>query len=87
MVRLILECLLDYTDQIPDGGTDITMKLNGKAACTSVAKYGGEGHTTNIDGKNWETLAGMSPCTEAIAVKKGDVMTFEARYDLDVHPQ
>jgi hypothetical protein len=87
MVRLTFERLQGYTDKILDGGTDITMKINGKAVCTSVAKYGGEGHTTNIDGKSWETLAGMSPCTEAIAVKKGDVMTFEARYDLDVHPQ
>jgi hypothetical protein len=84
---LCFERIRSFTNKTPDGGTDITMKINGKAVCTSVAKYGGEGHTTNIDGKNWDTLAAMSPCTEAIAVKKGDVMTFEARYDLDVHPQ
>jgi hypothetical protein len=70
-----------------DGGSQMELFLNGKPICTSYAKYGGEGATTTIDGKTWETISGMSLCNEKpIPVKVGDALTMTAVYDLQRHP-
>ena len=55
--------------------------INGKTICESKAEYVG----TTGDGK-WATIKDMSQCKEPTAVKKGDLLTINAVYDLDQHP-
>jgi hypothetical protein len=70
-----------------DGGTDITVKLNGKEVCISKAEYGGEGHSgVGEDGKPWTTIRGMTTCDQPIKVKKGDKLGIEAHFDMASHP-
>jgi hypothetical protein len=69
-----------------DGGTAVTLSINGKKYCTSNALYGGEGGTLNIDGKAWETIRKMEECNTPIPVKKGDILKVEAAYDTKKHP-
>lgn len=53
--------------------------LNGKEVCNSDAVYG-------KGGENYETILYMSPCPEAIPIKKGDMMELKSVYDLKTHP-
>jgi hypothetical protein len=69
-----------------DGGSEIRMKINGKEACTSKALYGGPAHTSKgADGKTWEALRETTDCG-SIKVQKGDLIEFQADYDLELHP-
>jgi Stress up-regulated Nod 19 len=65
-----------------DGGDDVKLFINGKIICDSVAKYGGASKTSG----DWETIGSMSTCPRAIKVKKGDILTLKAFYDLEKHP-
>lgn len=57
----------------------MVMYINGKFACESKAMYGGAKGENAIDE--------MSLCTTSgIKVKKGDVMTMTAEYDVSKHP-
>lgn len=57
----------------------MVMYINNKFACESKAVYGGVKGTAAIDS--------MSLCTtKGIPVKKGDVMTMVAMYDVSKHP-
>jgi hypothetical protein len=70
-----------------DGGTGIEMTINGKVACKSDAIYGGPGGTRKSDdGKVWETMSGVKECLGPMEVKKGDIITLKADYDLEKHP-
>jgi hypothetical protein len=69
-----------------DGGVKVDFKINNKALCTSKAMYGGEGHTTTINGKTWETINEMTSCDGPFPVKKGDKLSFGGVYDLKAHP-
>ena len=61
------------------GGEKMVMYINGKFACESKAMYGGEKGAAAIDN--------MSLCTtKPISVKKGDVLTMVASYDVSKHP-
>jgi hypothetical protein len=51
--------------------------INDKFICTSDAKYGGP---ENI------TISEMTHCRGPIPVKKGDILTMTAEYDLTKHP-
>jgi hypothetical protein len=78
------------------------LRINGKVACNSLAKYGGadatmakpasgHGHggemaSAPTETKVWETLSSMSECHEPIKISKGDVLTLESNYDLEKHP-
>ena len=79
----------DFDDRVlteTDGGVKVDFRLNNKALCTSAAKYGGEGHTTTVNGKTWETINEMTPCYGPLPVKKGDKLSFSGVYDLKAHP-
>ena len=69
-----------------DGGTAVQMQINGKLVCSSNATYGGEGHTTVVDGKEWATITKMSECMDPIEVKRGDKVKIVAAYDTVAHP-
>ena len=72
---------------VHDGGTGVSLTINGEKICTSEAKYGGPGHTTTgPDGKTWETMSSMTPCKELIPLKKGDKIILEADFDTEKHP-
>jgi hypothetical protein len=60
--------------------------INDEYACSSNAVYGGEGGTRVVDGKQWETISGMTICPGPIKIKDGDYMSMIARYDLTKHP-
>jgi len=61
------------------GGDKMVMYINGKFACESKALYGGAKGENAIDE--------MSLCTtKGIPVKKGDIMTMMAAYDVSKHP-
>jgi len=61
------------------GGDKMVMYINGKFACESKAMYGGE--------KGAQAIDNMSLCTtKPISVKKGDVLTMVALYDVSKHP-
>jgi len=61
------------------GGDKMVMYINGKFACESKAVYGGQ--------KGAEAIDEMSLCTtKPIKVKKGDVLTMVASYDVSKHP-
>jgi hypothetical protein len=70
-----------------DGGTGVAMYINGKVACRSEAVYGGpQGTRKGEDGKVWETMSAVQPCRGPVEVKKGDLITLKASYDLEKHP-
>jgi hypothetical protein len=69
-----------------DGGVKVDFKLNNKPLCTSKAKYGGEGHTTTVNGRTWETINEMTSCDGPLPVKRGDKLSFSGVYDLKAHP-
>jgi hypothetical protein len=62
------------------------MRINDKLVCSSNATYGGEGHKTVVDGKEWETITKMSECLDPIEVKRGDRVKIAATYDTAAHP-
>jgi hypothetical protein len=64
-----------------DGGDNLKVLVNGMTICESKAEYVG----TTGDGK-WATIKEMSQCKEPTKVKKGDILTIKATYDLDQHP-
>jgi hypothetical protein len=65
----------------------MVVKINGKEVCTSSLIYGGEGHEqVQPNGEVWKTIGKTIPCTDAIAVKKGDKMNMEAFFDFEEHP-
>lgn len=61
------------------GGDKMVMHINGKFICESRAVYGGKKGEQAIDEM---TLCSQKP----IPVKKGDVMTMTAAYDVSKHP-
>ncbi|KAE9981883.1 hypothetical protein EG328_011339 [Venturia inaequalis] len=77
--------LVDMKPHMHDGGINTTVILNGKAACTLAAKYGGTDGGTTINGQKWETITAYDVCKEPIKVTKGDTITMEAWYDLTAH--
>jgi hypothetical protein len=84
--RLALDRMAQ-TDDSADGGVNMLLMVNGKAACDSKAEYGGklvEGKAS--DGTKWESISGMGHCTE-IPINKGDVLSMQANYDVDRHPE
>jgi len=78
--------ILTARGHLHDGGVKVDFRLNNKALCTSAAKYGGEGHTTSVNGRTWETINEMTPCYGPLPVKKGDKLSFSGVYDLKAHP-
>jgi hypothetical protein len=54
----------------------MSLVLNGKDICSSQAKYTGQP----------ASMTGMSACDGPVTIKKGDVITMTANYDLEVHP-
>lgn len=56
--------------------------LNGVEVCRSGAIYSGPSTTPGDQG----ALSAMQYCNKSIKVKKGDIMTLEANYDLELHP-
>jgi hypothetical protein len=70
-----------------DGGVNIIMRVNGKEICDSKALYGGPGHTrVGPNGEVWETINHMTHCRNVTKVSKGDKITTEANYDVELHP-
>jgi hypothetical protein len=70
-----------------DGGDSVSLYINGKLACSSMAKYGGPGAVrVSKDGRKWETISAMSDCLTPIPVKKGDKIEIAAHYDIEKHP-
>jgi len=58
------------------GGDSLVININGKVACESKAIYGKKGATA---------ISEMTVCPNIIKVKKGDVLTFTAKYDTTKH--
>ena len=69
-----------------DGGTSVSLSLNGKHQCTSTAVYGGQGGRLTVNGKIWETISKMTECNEPIRVKVGDIIKVKGTYDTKKHP-
>jgi len=69
-----------------DGGVNVVLKVNDVERCNSRALYGGEGHTTTLEGRTWETIRETTPCTNTIRVQKGDRVYMQANYDVELHP-
>jgi hypothetical protein len=73
-----------------DGGTRVEVRLNDNLICNSTAHYG---ETEKFvappakDGsKRWTTLSSLAQCDMVMPVKKGDVLTTAATWDLVDHP-
>jgi len=66
------------------GGVKMTMMIDGKSVCESVATYGSSGKTES--GKPAESITNMSICPEPITVKKGQKLSMTAVYDASKHP-
>lgn len=56
--------------------------VNGQEVCNSGAIYGGISTSSGEKG----TITAMQNCYKSIKVKKGDNVTLEANYDLELHP-
>jgi hypothetical protein len=59
-----------------DGGVSIPFLVNNKTVCESKAIYSGASNS----------LTDMTECNDLIPVKKGDIITLAANYDLETHP-
>ena len=76
----------DTGGHLHDGGTSVSLSVNGKHYCTSKAIYGGEGGSLNLNGKKWETISKMTECNDPIPVNAGDMIKIEGTYDTKNHP-
>jgi hypothetical protein len=65
-----------------DGGVSLSATINGKLVCDSKALYGGISTNAGDQG----TISAMQYCTSPIKVKKGDTISLDANYDLELHP-
>lgn len=77
--------LVDMKPHMHDGGVNTTVIVNGKAACTLRARYGGTDGGATINGQKWETITAYDVCKEPVKITKGDSITMEAWYDLTAH--
>jgi hypothetical protein len=68
-----------------DGGSKLILYLNDYQVCSSNATYGGDGATTAVGGKNWETISKMTGRNDPIKVKKGDYIKIESQYYFELH--
>jgi Stress up-regulated Nod 19 len=78
--------ILNAWGHLHDGGVDMEVKINGKEVCRSKAEYGGVGHEITIGGEIVKTISGMTRCSNAIEVAKGDKLSIQANFDLEAHP-
>jgi hypothetical protein len=58
------------------------MKVNNKTICTSSGEYSKGAKEAGT----WDALSSMSVCTDVFPVKKGDIVTVVAKYDMEAHP-
>jgi hypothetical protein len=80
-----------------DGSINMAFSINGKQICDSRTEYNaaavtgsgpasaqpaGHGH----EGMNEAMMGGISICLDGTDYKKGDKLSIEANYDLDLHP-
>jgi hypothetical protein len=65
-----------------DGGVNILLKVNGNVVCESKAIYGGK----DAELGGWATVSSMTTCEKLLSVKKRDILTIEAYYDMVTHP-
>ncbi|KAE9985848.1 hypothetical protein BLS_004528 [Venturia inaequalis] len=68
-----------------DGGDYVGLSINGQELCQSKGIYKG-GKPDAFNQTSRPTLSDMSTCQDQIPVKKGDIMTIIAKYDLENHP-
>jgi hypothetical protein len=79
--------IINAKGHMHDGGVNVVLTLNGKVICESRAIYGGSGsESVGPDGKPWQTIREMTQCTNAIPVKKGDVIRMLSVYNTNLHP-
>jgi hypothetical protein len=78
--------ILNAWGHLHDGGVDMVVKLNGKEICRSKAAYGGIGHEVEVGGEVMKTISGMSLCSNALEVAKGDTLSITANFDTKAHP-
>lgn len=77
-----------------DGGVNMAFDLNDKPVCDSRAIYkagavgttGGHGHGGMKKRDGGGMLSDMTGCMMNLDVKKGDVLSMEAIYDMEAHP-
>src|ERR1700759_1733439 len=82
-----------------DGGTHMNLYINGKVVCNSTMFYN-KGSTSDMSGGNitgigehshgattfgGDHISNPGACTDFGTIKKGDVMTTDAIYDLKEH--
>jgi hypothetical protein len=79
--------LINIRGHLHDGGEAMELFVNGKMVCRSGSVYGGKGGIMTLDdGTKWETISAMTDCNNAVPLKKGDILTMKAIYDLKKHP-
>jgi hypothetical protein len=78
--------ILNAWGHLHDGGKDMVVKLNGKEMCRSIAEYGGPGHEVTVGGEVQKTISGMTRCSDALEVAKGDKLSITANFDMKEHP-
>ncbi|TLD34863.1 hypothetical protein E2P81_ATG05028 [Venturia nashicola] len=79
--------VINSKGHLHDGGSAIEMTLNDKTVCRSIPTYGGvPGGVKAPDGKEWQTITSMSPCTDPFPFKKDDVIKLVSMYDTEEHP-
>jgi Stress up-regulated Nod 19 len=79
--------IINAKGHLHDGGVQVLLTLNDRVICDSRAIYGGDGSSSvGPNGKPWETIREMTQCTDAIAIKKGDVISMRSVYDTSLHP-
>jgi len=76
--------ILAARGHLHDGGEHMNVLLNDKLVCTSNAVYGTK--MKNANGKEWTTLSAMTTCVDPIAVRKGDRIQLETKFDEIAHP-
>jgi hypothetical protein len=84
-----IDCLLMMIKggHLHDGGMAIQMTLNDKVVCESFPTYGAvAGGRKAPNGKEWQTISGMSRCDDPWPFKKGDVIKLVSIYDTEIHP-
>jgi hypothetical protein len=58
--------------------------LNDKPICVSKAVYGTK--LNDASGRKWTTISRMTDCVDPVAVKKGDKIVLETKFDEASHP-
>lgn len=78
--------IVSYRGHEHDGGSGVSVSINGKTACSSLPTYAEIGNKGVTEGKHF-SVTQFSLCNEKVKISKGNQLVVKADYDTEKYPQ